>query len=157
MTLDVKQLTAPTNEFTDLVETHTVFCDGTAPPGSCHRLPIDALFASDVTVWTISDGEQLLGMGALKEISATDGEVKSMHTKAKARGKGVARLMLDTIIAEATSRNYQALWLETGVHPDFTAARGLYQANGFEICPPFGDYTLDPHSVFMTKRLETTS
>jgi putative acetyltransferase len=45
------------------------------------------------------------------------------------------------------------LSLETGSAASFAAARTMYMKNGFEICGPFGDYKLDPHSVFMTKQL----
>jgi putative acetyltransferase len=43
--------------------------------------------------------------------------------------------------------------LETGSSEAFMAARAMYLKNGFVICGPFGDYKLDPHSVFMTKHL----
>lgn len=153
MTLTIEIIAEPTKDFVELVNIHTEFCDRTAPAESCHRLPVDELFTPDVMIWTISEGDLLLGMGGLKELSKTDGEIKSMHVKAAARGKGAARMMLATIIAEAQSRSYRDLWLETGVHPDFTAARKLYETAGFTECAPFGDYVLDPHSVFMTKAL----
>ena len=143
-------LPAPTPALEALVDAHTTFCDGTAPPESCHRLPVSALFTPDITMWTASDEDALLGMGALKALSETDGEIKSMHTTAAARGKGVARKILQTILTEAKSRGYTGLWLETGVHDDFAPARKLYQAHGFTDCSPFGSYIEDPHSVFMT-------
>jgi len=92
-------------------------------------------------------------MGALK-VLPIGGEVKSMHTAAAARGQGAAKAILRTIIAEAERRGMPALWLETGTHPDFAAARTLYAKHGFTECPPFRDYTLDPNSLFMTKTLE---
>lgn len=141
---------SPTPAFEALVDTHVTFCDGTAPAESCHRLPVSALFAPDITVWGAFDGDTLLAMGAMKELSPTDGEIKSMHTYKTARGMGTGRMILNAILAEARARGYGALWLETGVHPDFTAARAMYAANGFTETEPFGSYKLDPHSVFMT-------
>lgn len=155
--ITIETLTAPTTAFADLVETHTSFCDGTAPPDSCHRLPISALFTPDLTVWTARNGDTLLGMGALKALSDTQGEIKSMHTRAAARGKGIARTLLGTILTEARRRGYTGLWLETGVHPDFASARALYSAFGFTQTGPFGDYIHDPHSVFMTLDLTVDS
>lgn len=155
MAIDIKILSAPTKDFAALVTTHADFCDTTAPPDSCHRLPVEALFTPDLTVWTACEGDLLLGMGALKALSSQHGEIKSMHTAKAARGRGIAKKMLLTILATAQERGYQALWLETGVHPGFAAARALYETHGFVTCPPFGDYSLDPHSVFMTKTLET--
>jgi putative acetyltransferase len=42
------------------------------------------------------------------------------------------------------------LSLETGSWEYFRPARSLYRKHGFVECPPFGDYVLDPNSVFMT-------
>jgi len=36
--------------------------------------------------------------------------------------------------------------------PEFEPARQLYARAGFTVCGPFGDYTDDPNSVFMTRR-----
>lgn len=141
-------LAAP--EIAALVDQHTVFCDGTAPAESCHRLAIDALVAPDITVWQAVLGGRVVGLGALKALGDADGEIKSMHTAKEARGHGVARAILGTIITEAQRRGYRALWLETGVHPDFAPARALYAANGFVETGPFGSYKPDPHSTFMT-------
>jgi len=46
------------------------------------------------------------------------------------------------------------LSLETGSYDAFTPARSLYARFGFDECPPFGDYTLDPLSTFMTRVLD---
>lgn len=149
----IRMLRAATPDFESLVATHVAFCDGAAPAESCHRLPVAALFTQEITVWGVYDGDALIGIGALKALSPTDGEIKSMHTRAMARGKGAGRLILRSIIAEAEARGYGALWLETGVHPDFAAARALYASHGFTETAPFGSYRPDPHSVFMTRAL----
>jgi putative acetyltransferase len=59
----------------------------------------------------------------------------------------------------AKARGYQRVSLETGSMPFFEPARKLYRSHGFEECPPFADYKLDPNSVFLTKTLveETTA
>ena len=150
----IEKLQAPTEAFVALVDTHTAFCDGTAPAESCHRLPVDALFVPEVTVWAGYDAGEMIGMGALKSLSPTEGEVKSMHTRAAARGKGVAKSMLSVIVAEAKAQGMERISLETGAHADFAAARAMYASAGFAQCPPFGDYVLDPHSIFMTLTLK---
>ncbi|UWR25219.1 GNAT family N-acetyltransferase [Sulfitobacter sp. S223] len=147
-------LPAPTPAFEHLVDTHTVFCDSTAPAESCHRLPVSALFGPDLTVWGAYERDELIGMGALKRLSAHHGEIKSMHTRATARGKGVARAIIQTIVTAGREEGLKTLSLETGAHPAFSAARGLYAAHGFTECDPFGDYVTDPHSIFMTMTLE---
>ncbi len=153
----IEVLTAPTAPFAALVETHADFCDRTAPPESCHRLPVSALFVPGITVWTAELDGRLAGMGALKQLSETEGEIKSMHTAAFARGRGVARALLDTLLQEASARGYAGLWLETGTHDDFAPARALYAAYGFTETGPFGNYVFDPHSVFMTRALDTAA
>lgn len=152
--LNITLAQAPTPEIRDLVAAHVAFCDETSPPDSCHRLPEEALFAPDVCLWTAHDGDRLLGMGALKALSPKAGEIKSMHCRTEARGRGVAAQLLGTIVSAALSRGYTDLWLETGTHPAFTPARRLYEKFGFSECPPFGSYIFDPHSLFMTKAPE---
>jgi putative acetyltransferase len=124
-----------------------------SPPESVHALDLDALRKPEITFWTIWAREELLGCGALKELGPSHGEVKSMRTVSAHRHKGVARAMLQHIIAEAQRRSYRRLSLETGAQPDFAAARNLYESFGFTYCPPFGDYVDDPNSVFLTRTL----
>jgi putative acetyltransferase len=61
--------------------------------------------------------------------------------------------MLAHIVAEARSRGYRRLSLETGSHEAFLPAQRLYESFGFTHTGPFGDYQPDPHSVFMTLQL----
>jgi putative acetyltransferase len=124
-----------------------------SPPESVHALDLAALRKPDVTFWTAwSDGE-LMGCGALKALTPAHGEIKSMRTATTHRRKGVARAMLEHIIAEAHRRRYARLSLETGSQPQFEPARRLYEGFGFTYCPPFGDYVEDPNSVFLTRTL----
>lgn len=124
-----------------------------SPPESIHALDLDGLRDPAVTFWTAWDDKALLGCGALKELDLQHGEIKSMRTARTQLRKGVARCMLDHIIGEASRRNYQRLSLETGSMAAFDPARRLYTSFGFTECALFGDYTLDPYSVFMTRLL----
>ncbi|OLS52210.1 GNAT family N-acetyltransferase [Rhodovulum sulfidophilum] len=136
-----------------LLASHAAFCEATSPPESRHFLPLEGLDVPEVTVWAAWDGPELAGIGALKALSPEAGEIKSMHTAAARRGQGVGAALLAAIRTEAKRRGYRALWLETGTSPPFAAARALYQSQGFEPCGPFGDYRIDPHSAFYTRRL----
>ena len=124
-------------------------------PGSAHALDVSGLQSPDVTFWSAWDGETLVGVGALKSLSADHGEVKSMHTVEAARGRGVGSAMLRHIVEAARARGMSRLSLETGSWPYFAPARALYARHGFVECPPFGDYVEDPNSVFMTRSLAT--
>lgn len=125
-----------------------------SPPESVHALDIDGLRAPDVTFWSIWQDAELLGCGALKELDAHHGEIKSMRTPTAHRRQGVAADLLWHIVQEAARRGYRRLSLETGSQDGFAPARALYAAFGFEVCGPFADYREDPNSVFMTRAIE---
>lgn len=123
------------------------------PAESVHALDLEGLRAPGITFWSAWEGDDLLGCGALKELEAHSGEVKSMRTARAHRGKGVGSGILVHIIAESRQRGYKALLLETGAMPEFAPARSLYERHGFEYRAPFAEYTEDPNSVYMVKHL----
>ncbi len=124
-----------------------------SPPESIHALDLENLRKPDITFWSVWEGEKLLGCGALKELDASHGEIKSMRTVASHRRKGVAAALLQQILAEAKQRSYRRLSLETGSMPAFSPAHKLYVRFGFNECGPFADYLEDRYSIFMTKEL----
>ena len=151
MQIRLDDLSGP--EVHDLLEEHLRNMRQLSPPESVHALDLDALRRPGITFWTVWAGGELLGCGALKELDRGHGEVKSMRTASAHRRKGVARAMLDHIIAEARDRSYARLSLETGSISAFEPAQRLYEDFGFARCTPFADYRDDPNSVFMTLAL----
>jgi putative acetyltransferase len=133
-----------------LLSNHLSEMHATSPPESVHALDQARLTAPEITFFSVRDDAVLLGCGALKELSAADGEIKSMRTAPAARNRGVASRLLAHIVEHARLRGYRRLFLETGTQDFFAPARRLYQRHGFTECPPFADYRLDPNSVFMT-------
>ncbi len=125
-----------------------------SPPESVHALDLEGLRAANVTFWSAWDGSELLGCGALQELDATHGEIKSMRTAEEHLGKGVGSAILQHIIDEARRRCYVRLSLETGSGPGFEASHALYRKFGFDYCGPFSDYADDPFSRFMTMAIE---
>ncbi len=123
------------------------------PPESVHALDIDGLRSPDVTFWSAWESDEVVGCGALKELDASSGEVKSMRTAETRRGMGIGSGILEHILSEAGKRGYERLYLETGAMPEFEPARVFYERHGFTYRRPFGNYTEDPNSVFMTKKL----
>src|SRR5262249_49635680 len=101
------------------------------------------------------DGK-LVAIGALRELDPKHGEVKSMHTAAEARGHGLGAAMLDHLLAVARARGYRRVSLETGTMASFVPARALSAPGGFELCEPFGAYTLNEHSVCMSVALDAS-
>jgi putative acetyltransferase len=134
----------------DLLQVHLLRARAETARGSAHALDLSGLRAPDVTFWSAWDGDSLAGVGALRQLTASHGEVKSMHTAESMRRKGVGAAILRHIIAEARRRGMSRLSLETGSWPYFAPARALYARHGFVECEPFGDYRPDPNSVFMT-------
>ena len=132
-----------------LLDEHLADMFATSPADSVHALDHSALAAVGLTFWTAREDGVLLGCGALKQLDARHGEIKSMRTTPAARGRGVAAALLGTVITEARSRGYERLSLETGSEDFFAPARRLYERHGFTECAPFADYLPDPHSTFM--------
>jgi putative acetyltransferase len=125
----------------------------TSPPDACHVLPLDGLRDPSVTFWSARDECELVGVGALKELAPDHGEIKSMRTAPSALGRGVGRAILHQILAEARSRGYRRLSLETGSTGPFAAALRLYESEGFVPCGPFGDYENTLFTRFFTREL----
>jgi putative acetyltransferase len=142
-------LTGP--EIIALLNEHLRSMAQLSPPESCHALDLDGLRKPDITFWSIWDGSELAGCGALKELNDRHGEIKSMRTAYAYQRKGIASQMLQHILKEALRRGYRRLSLETGSMEDFAPARRLYARFGFTECGPFADYAEDPYSVFMTR------
>jgi len=141
-------------ESQSIVREHMAGMLDNTPIESVHALPLDKLRQAHITFWTAWVGAELCGCCALQTLDQHHGEVKSMRTREKFLRQGVGQAVLSHIVTEACSRGLKRLSLETGSAESFAAARSMYLSNGFEICSPFGDYKLDPHSVFMTKLLE---
>ena len=134
-----------------LLEEHLRCMERVSPPESRHALNLDGLRQPGITFWTIWDGSDLAGCGAIKELDSRHGEIKSMRTSYAYQRRGVASQMLQHIMDEAKRRGYRRLSLETGAMEYFEPARRLHTSFGFERCRPFGSYVEDPNSVFMTK------
>jgi putative acetyltransferase len=141
-------------EIAALLRAHLDHAARHSPPESVHALDLDRLRAPGITFWTAWSEGELLGCAALRELSPDHGEIKSMHTAAAHRGKGVAAKLVEHLLAEARTRGYRRVSLETGSVDGFAPARALYARFGFEVCPPFASYREDPYSVCMTLELD---
>ena len=151
MKIEVDDLSRPAIHA--LLNEHLQSMYSLSPPESVHALDLEQLRKPDVTFWSVWEGPVLLGVGALKELDPTHGEVKSMRTANAHLRKGVGRAVLTHIIGVARARRYERLSLETGSMDAFKPAQKLYESFGFVYCGPFGEYVEDPYSVFMTMRL----
>jgi putative acetyltransferase len=153
--IDVDDLSRP--QVLALLEEHLRNMYELSPPDQVFAFDASKLKSPGVTFWTAWNGEVLVGCAALKELSATEGEIKSMRTPSALRRAGVGRALLQHIIGVARSRAYRVLYLETGGHPAFLPAQTLYRSAGFERCGPFGPYRENGNSVFMSLCLAENS
>src|SRR5215471_8180422 len=151
MDIRIDDLRGP--EIAGLLHEHLRDMHRVSPPESIHALDLDSLRKPEITFWTIWDAGILAGCGALKELDPQHAEIKSMRTASSYRRQGVAKQLLQHLLAEAKQRGYTRVSLETGSMEFFRPARALYASVGFAPCPPFADYMADPNSVFMTKEL----
>jgi putative acetyltransferase len=136
-----------------LLEYHFTTARAETGRGSAHALDLSGLKSPDIYFYSAWDGDSVIAIGALKQLSESHGEIKSMHTEQTHRRKGAGSAMLRHIIAKARKKKFSRLSLETGSWPYFIPARELYKRHGFVECPPFGDYVPDSNSIFMTLEL----
>ncbi len=151
MRIEVDDLSRP--QVHALLREHLAHMHALSPPEQVFALDLTQLRTPEITFWTLWENDELLGCVALKALSATHGEVKSMRTTDKHRGRGAGRALLVQVVETATQRGYFKLSLETGTHPAFTPAQQLYRSMGFKVSGPFADYETNPHSLFMELEL----
>ncbi len=153
MKIEIDDLTRP--QIHALLNEHLQNMHELGPPESVHALDLDKLRQPGITFWSAWDGEQLLAIGALKELDASHAELKSMRTPKALRGRGAGRAILAHIMQVAQERGYRRVSLETGTVEAFMPAHRLYESVGFSSCGPFAGYAEDVNSAFMSKALGT--
>jgi putative acetyltransferase len=137
----------------DLLAFHLGEMHALSPACKVHAMPVERLREPDVTFYSAWEGDRLAAVGALREIDATRGELKSMRAAPEFRGKGAGEAILLQLVAEARRRGYTWLGLETGRPEPWAHARNLYRKHGFTECEDFGDYVGDEFSLCMSRAL----
>lgn len=121
------------------------------PPESNHLVDAAALCAPQFRFFVARLGDAAVGCGALRVDPAGYGELKRMFVVPASRGCGVGRGLLHDLEERARREGLASIRLETGVRQP--EALALYRAAGYRERGPFGEYVLDPLSVFLEKRL----
>lgn len=88
MRIEVDDLTRP--EVHALLREHLANMYELSPPESVHALDLSKLRSPDITFWSVWEGDTLIGCGALKEMSAAEGEIKSMRTPKALRRRAIS-------------------------------------------------------------------
>jgi putative acetyltransferase len=87
-----------------LLERHLAYANANTAPEDVHALDLHSLLDPSVTFFSFRDDGELRGVAALKRLDDQHGEIKSMHTAEAARGRGIARAMVDHLIGVARER-----------------------------------------------------
>jgi putative acetyltransferase len=133
----------------DLLRLHLRGMHAHSPPGAVFALDISGLRRPGITAWTAWHGERVAGIGALRDLGARQGEVKSMRTHPDFLRRGVGALVLETIVDAARATGMTRLSLETGSGPAFEPALALYRRRGFRPGGAFGDYEASAFNQFL--------
>ena len=119
------------------------------PLSSHHGIDMAALCEPNVVFAVArSDDGQAVGCGAVV-LGGEYGEIKRMYVRPGSRGQGIAKALLAFLESQASLQGLTAFKLETGSKQ--SEAIDLYSRSGYVPCGPFGEYTEDPNSVFMSK------
>src|SRR5258708_25460644 len=76
------------SQIIELLQEHLRCMALVSPPESRHALDLDGLRKPEVTFWSMWNGPDLAGCGAIKELSEQHAEVKSCERHMHTRGKG---------------------------------------------------------------------
>ena len=134
----------------ELLIMHFIELRSVSPEGSTHVLDIAGLKDPSIKFWSLWEGDDLMGSGALKFLDKEHGEFKSIRVGDKFRGKGNGSKVINHLINEAKKLNIKKLSLETGSGKFFVPARKLFVKCGFKVCEPFSNYEDDVNSVYMS-------
>ena len=133
---------------------HFIELRSVSPKGSAHVLDIAGLKDPSIKFWSLWEGNDLIGSGALRFLDKEHGEFKSIRVNDKFRGQGNGSKVINHLINQAKKLNVKRLSLETGAGEFFLTARKLFNKCGFEACEPFSHYKNDINSVYMTMLID---
>jgi putative acetyltransferase len=121
------------------------------PQESRHAFSVDKLLKEGVAFFVTRLDGQPVGCGGIKMFGNEYGEVKRMYVRPVCRGLGLGKAMLNRLAEYTRERQVSLLRLETGIYQPEAIA--LYERYGFQRRPPFGEYKVDPMSVYLEKHI----
>jgi GNAT superfamily N-acetyltransferase len=108
-----------------------------ATPDSDQLVAIAGLLEPPQSLYLAEVDGQAAGTCGLKQTGPDVAEIKRMYVDPALRGRGVARALLERVIADGRAAGYRTLQLETAVW--MVEAHALYRSCGFVDAPPFPD------------------
>jgi GNAT superfamily N-acetyltransferase len=105
-------------------------------------------------VLAIHEGS-VVGLGCLKRLKPSVGEIKRMFVRPEVRGAGIGRALLNALLTHAKAAGYSEVWLDSAAF--MKAAHSIYRSAGFRDIDPYPESEIPSsfHSnwVFMAKHL----
>ncbi len=135
----------------ELIERLDILMSSLYPAESNHLLSVEALRQPNVTFLTAGVDGEVAGCGAFVNQGGEYAEIKRMFVLPEFRGLKLGRRILEELENRARVSGLALARLETGIHQP--EALLLYERAGYQRCGPFGDYSEDPLSIFMEKKL----
>jgi putative acetyltransferase len=138
-----------------LIAASDTYMQALYPSESNHLESVEALMAPNVAFFGCHIGAVLVACGAAKILrdDGNYGEIKRVFVTPTSRGKGISIAIMQRLETHLLANGIDTSRLETGIHQP--EALGLYEKLGYVYRSPFGNYQLDPLSVFMEKKLAT--
>jgi len=93
------------------------------------------------------DNDELAGCVVLRKIGDGSCEMKRLFVRDTFRGKGIGRLLIETIIRKAKEIGYERMLLDT-LPPRMNDAIALYRSIGFKEIAPYYDNPVEG-AIFM--------
>lgn len=137
-----------------LLEASDAYLSNLYPPESNHLSSPHDLSKAHVRFLGYLEGSEVVGCGAiqiLKDEEGAYGEIKRLFVLPDYRGQGISKVLMEALERHLINQGVYLSRLETGIHQP--EALGLYQRLGYLERGPYGDYSPDPLSVFMEKRI----
>ena len=146
----IRQVNPAQADVVGLIKQLDEYQESMYPPESNHLDSLDELSKTNVHFLAAYVEVKICGIGAVKVMNDY-GEIKRLYVPDKFRGKGIAQAIVKELENRLVKRSIFTARLETGVRQ--IEAIGLYKKLGYSIIAPFGNYTEDPWSVFMEKKI----
>jgi len=100
-----------------------------------------------------ANGGEVVGLGCLKQLHPGVGEIKRMYLRPDARGTGLGRALLESLLVNAKQAGYTHIRLDSAGF--MKAAHSLYRSAGFREIDPYPESEIPPafqkHWVFMER------
>jgi GNAT superfamily N-acetyltransferase len=139
---------------------------------------IEAMLASDMDdrskfyppdgrFYVVRHAGAYVGVGCLKRLASSMGEIQRMYVQPQLRGLGAGRRLLEQLLADASAIGYDVVRLESLKF--LSAAHALYKSMGFVEIPPYAENSMKDYqsaqamedyrgsAVFMELRLQRGS